>query len=402
MSKKKLQINCEMCDVRGITREVLDAYESVRINTENLIHNAGAMALLADYNVNIHAENVISLPSGQEVANKSFNGRCHITKGMFKTPTYLVVNGRVDIDEDAFDEENQLLGIMVNGVISYPDSLGAALPPMTVNGKSVVYPAGCVRLPAAAVIDRLFALRAKAARYFAEKRVVLVDRSADIARMVEKKIVFLTKKAYIASSLLEEGIKLFDDSVDIVEVPDGTVYLPECDAVTAGVLRRHGGKLLIFGNVKLMGLREDELKQLESLHVYGTVFADEAAEERLHEIGLSAQTSVVSVKGSLIADRGEVRISAEQVNGSVSLTLSSCGTVELAPEISAEMIRQKLALYDCGMVTCMPGQLAAAESVAVGCGYISSAEEVQCRGDVVLENDDREDTIRIDANEYRF
>lgn len=86
-------------------------------------------------------------------------------------------------------------------------------------------------------------------------------------------------------------------------MPDGTVYLPECDAVTAGVLRRHGGKLLIFGNVKLMGLREDELKQLESLHVYGTVFADETAEERLHEIGLSAQTSVVSVKGSLIADR---------------------------------------------------------------------------------------------------
>lgn len=90
------------------------------------------------------------------------------------------------------------------------------------------------------------------------------------------------------------------------------------------------------------------------------------------------------------------------MNGSVSLTLSSCGTVELAPEISAEMIRQKLALYDCGMVTCMPGQLAAAESVAVGCGYISSAGEVQCRGDVVLENDDREDTIEINANEYRF
>lgn len=196
MSKKKLQINCEMCDVRGITREVLDAYESVRINTENLIHNAGAMALLADYNVNIHAENVISLPSGQEVANKSFNGRCHITKGMFKTPTYLVVNGRVDIDEDAFDGENQLLGIMVNGVISYPDSLGAALPPMTVNGKSVVYPAGCVRLPAAAVIDRLFALRAKAARYFAEKRVVLVDRSADIARMVEKNCIFNEESLY--------------------------------------------------------------------------------------------------------------------------------------------------------------------------------------------------------------
>lgn len=406
MSKKKLQINCEMCDVRGVTREVLDAYESVKINAEILFHHAESMALLADYNVSINAENMISLPDGQNAANKSFNGKCHITKGMFQTPTYLVVNGCVDIDEDAFDGENHLLGITVNGVISYPDSLSGALPPMTVNGKSIIYPGGSVKLPASAVIDKLFALRAKAGKYYAEKRVVAVDRSADIARMVEKKIRFITKKAYIASSLLEDGLSLFDETVDIAEVEDGTVYLPECDAITSSVLRRCGGKLLTFGNVKLMGLHADELQQLERLYVYGTVFADMAAEERLSELALPAQTSVVPVRGDLIADRGELRISAAQLDRCDALTLSCCGTVEFDKDISAETIREKVALYDCGMVTCTPEQHTAVEGAAVACGCISSAEDGLCgkaeEDSTVPETDNRQDTIYINANEYRF
>lgn len=405
MSKKKLQINCETCDVRGITREVLDAYESVRINTECLINNAASLSLMADYKVRINAENIINLPDGQNVANKSFNGKCRITKGMFRTPTYLIVNGRVEIDEDAFDDENRLLGITVNGVICYPDSVRGSLPPMTVNGKSVVYPADCVRLPAAAVVDKLFALRARATRYFAEKSAVVVDRSADIAKMVEKKIIIFTKKAYIAGSLLEDAVNLFDESAEIVEVSDGTVYLPDCHEISADILRRYGGRLLILGDVKLIGMSADELQQLEGLYVSGTVFADETAAERLRTIDLSPQTPIRVVKGDLIADRGEFCLTAAQLDGCESLTVVGCGTVELDAMLSADVIREKLVLYDCGMVACTPQQRAAVELAASGCGYISSVQEALSGGEddgCNLGGSDGQDIIFINTDEYRF
>lgn len=406
MSKKTLQINCDTCDVRGITKEILDAYKGIKINTDSLINSKASMKLMADYNVDIHADNIISLPEGQTVATKAVNGSCHITKNMFSEPTYLTVNGYVDIDADAFDGAHQLLGISVNGVISYPDSMSSSLPPMSVNGVTETYPGDCVRLSTTAIIDRLFVLRARASKYFSRKRVLMLDTSADIAKLVEKKIEFLTKKAYIAGSLLEDAVNLFDESVDITEVADGTVYLPDCDAITADTLRRHGGKLLLFGDVKLTGLSAEELAMLENLYVSGTVYADEAAAERLTAIGLSSETKVFLLRGDLIADKGDFLLTKGQLAESRALIVSGCGRVELDTDITSEEIREKLTLCNCGVIICTPQQRAAVELAASGCGQITSEanfvsyDNEACS--VSRANDESEDIQFVSADNYRF
>ena len=99
----------------------------------------------------------------------------------------------------------------------------------------------------------------------------MLDLSADILRLAEKNTMFVTKEAYIASSLLEDAVNLFDESIKITEVPDGTVYLPDCDAITGDTLRRHGGKLLILDDVRITGLSAEELQMLESLHVADSI-----------------------------------------------------------------------------------------------------------------------------------
>lgn len=404
MSKKNLKVNCETCDVRGITKEILEAYKSIKINTENLINSKASTALMADYSVKINATNTFSLPEGQTVATESFNGKCRIIKNMFTAPTYLVVNGYVDIDADAFDGECQLLGITVNGVISYPDNISGSLPPITVNGASEVYPSDCTKLPATAIIDKLFALRAKATRYFSKKRVLMLDRSADIAKLVEKKIVFLTKKAYIVSSLLEDAVNLFDESVAIVEVPDKTVYLPECSEITADTLRRFGGRLLLFNDVKITGLSAEELQMLQSLYVSGTVYADEAAAAHLHTIDLSPETELVVLRGGLISDKGNFLLLKAQLDESSALMVRGCGRVELDAEITPEIIREKLTLSDCGVVICTPKQRPAVELVSTDCGAITCNED---RFDNKEENDSIEsgelqDTLVINVVDYRF
>ena len=109
MSQKKLDINSVICDVRKVAANTLAAYKSIKINTGMLFNNESSSALMADYDVDINAENVVSLPDDETVAHKVINGTCLITKGMFTTPTYLLVNGKAEIEADAFDGENQLL-----------------------------------------------------------------------------------------------------------------------------------------------------------------------------------------------------------------------------------------------------------------------------------------------------
>ena len=46
-NKKKLQVNCAICDTRNITEEILSAYEAVQINAATLVTSPEAQAVLA-------------------------------------------------------------------------------------------------------------------------------------------------------------------------------------------------------------------------------------------------------------------------------------------------------------------------------------------------------------------
>ena len=50
-NKKKLQVNCAICDTRNITEEILSAYEAVQINAATLVTSPEAQALLGRYGV---------------------------------------------------------------------------------------------------------------------------------------------------------------------------------------------------------------------------------------------------------------------------------------------------------------------------------------------------------------
>ncbi len=398
MSQKKLDINSVICDVRKVAANTLAAYKSIKINTGMLFNNESSSALMADYDVDINAENVVSLPDDETVAHKVINGTCLITKGMFTTPTYLLVNGKAEIEADAFDGENQLLGITVNGTISYPDSLSGSLPPMTVNGKAEVYPADCTKLPDTANVDKLFILRSKATRYYSRKRVLMLDLSADILRLAEKNTMFVTKEAYIASSLLEDAVNLFDESIKITEVPDGTVYLPDCDAITGDTLRRHGGKLLILDDVRITGLSAEELQMLESLHVAGSIYTDEAGAARLHTLSISPDTEIFILRGDLIMNRGSFLLTAAQLERSDALTVFYCGSVTIDNRISPEEIRDKLSLLSCGTVLCTTNQLDAVELAATDCGQIVCSDSAP----EDTEHAEDEDTTFINTVKYQF
>ena len=166
------------------------------------------------------------------------------------------------------------LAIIVNGSVRYPESLSAGLTRMKVNGKTSVYPDDCIILKGSAKIDAYFPLRAEAgARYYAERRVVLLDEKLDVAALAEKQVRFETQELLVTESNVEAAVPLVGAATTLTVVPDGCAYVDEVDGVSLDerLLRKYGKKLYINGDLSLDANSTPYLAQIEYLYVNGTV-----------------------------------------------------------------------------------------------------------------------------------
>lgn len=105
-------------------------------------------------------------------------------------------------------------GMVVNGVVRYPESLSGSLGMLTVNGTSVCYPDDAIVLKNNAVIDRLFALRAKQRLYWTNKRMIMVDSQLEPEALKAKGAGFCAREVILAQSLAEGMIDLIDEQAD--------------------------------------------------------------------------------------------------------------------------------------------------------------------------------------------
>ena len=76
-NKKNLKVNCAACDVRGITEELLSAYESVKINAATIITSPAAQTLLGRAGAKLNCANTIALE--ENVRFSTVNGPLAIT-----------------------------------------------------------------------------------------------------------------------------------------------------------------------------------------------------------------------------------------------------------------------------------------------------------------------------------
>ena len=72
-NKKKLQINCAICDTRNITEEILSAYEAVQINAATLVTSPEAQALLGRYRVCVNTAGTAAISPSAVVPNAVAN-----------------------------------------------------------------------------------------------------------------------------------------------------------------------------------------------------------------------------------------------------------------------------------------------------------------------------------------
>lgn len=375
MEKKKLVINCVACDMRNMKKELLDTYESITVNAAAIFTNSKVQLMTAPYDVQLNCADVIALEEDVEIITQ--NGLYHIKKGdrIPERKFYLSVNGKVIIENDTEEILKQCVGISINGKLVCPNSMLAALPHMQINGKTESYPDGAVVVSGVFCPDKVFVLRARKADYFASSKVVLADEGLDVQAIVAKGAHFITPKALIAESLLEDAISLFDDEAKIEVLEQGMNYVDDDTELDLNIIRKYGKKLYVDGDVRIEDA--DVLEQIEALHVNGTLRVKEALEDAVLQKGDVLQYEKLIVeRGTWIANKVSLRVDAKLFERNPGeIHISDVAKVTILPEVTEEQIAERLKLSDCALVSCSPKQRSVVELVSEDVAKISSSQD---------------------------
>lgn len=393
-NRKNLEVNAGVCDIRAVTEEALTAYGKVNIACGLLLSNPEARALMSRYEVQIDAGQTMELKG--DVKLSVANGRLKLTPG--QTPpaegTVLLVNGSLDIAPGCEELLKSYVSMMINGSVTIPESMAGLLTGFSINGTVRTYPDDAVRLKSTVVLDRTFALRARQdALYYAADRIIALNHDIDFGRLAEKNVRFTTRKLIVAEGLVEAAAALFDEKADIQVVPDGCAYLDDDAELNEALVRRHGGKLYIDGDLTVL---EDGpwLDQVSYARVDGDVLVTKALERRLDAIDLSCEDLYV-VGGTVLSGRSNIDLTAGMLErAEQGLSLVGCANVTVGEDVSVQLLRDKLlSVIACANVTCTGEQqavieLAARDSVNIG----------PARGETP--DGEKADTVEINAGLY--
>ena len=373
---KTLTINTILCDARQVRESTLAAYDKIAINAAVLLTNQASQELLHKYPVELNAAQTLDIPGDVQVSQ--INGRKELGPGTPAPgkPTYLLVNGELDIAPGAGPALEGYVGIQVNGKILCPESLSGLLSAAEVNGKIEIYPDDCVRLKSTAVLDRTFLLRAKEnIRYYAGRRVVALAGDIDFQKLAEKNVRFVTRELLVAESLAEAAVPLFGERTEITILPDGCAYVGDDAKLDGALIRRYGGKLYINGDLTVNEESAPWLEQVSYLRIHGDARVTKGMYDAFLAVGADYDKEEI-VAGKLIQDKLSLTVDRALLEeAQEGLSIADCVNVRFREDVPAELIRDRLlSVSDCVSVVCTPEQRAAVERVARDVAEIGGGE----------------------------
>ncbi len=405
---KNKVINAAVCDARDVTEESLAGFDSITVNAATLIVGERSKELLNRYPVTMNAANVLEVPDGQDIAVKSINGKGEIGPDTDGTGVLLMVNGKLTIADGSRDAVNSFFRITVNGRVLMPKSFQGQFPNIQVNGKTEYYPDDATILKKDTVIDDLFAARAANPLYYCPGYLFFLDAGIDAERIIAKGLRFAAKKIVIAESLLDKLVSQFDEESELVRVPDGVSFIDGDLDLRPKTINKYGTKLCVCGDVSVQDA--EALSSLEFLFAKGTVSVNKDMEDAFDAIeSIYGELKIIDPDMGYISDRPMVKVGSAALkkypNG---LQIEDCAKVTLSPDLSPDVIMEKLHISDCAMVACTKEQEEAVNMIAEDVAMIRASgqgqndEEEGTMGSFFGKLKDLKDTQMINAAEYKM
>lgn len=351
---KKLLINCASCDARKIREDDYAHYEAININTAALFTSPEAKAVLNRLPVSIDCANVIELEGDVDLRTVNGRGEIRSEDAVPERKIYMLVNGVLNIGPDTHKQLAQCVGMTINGALKCPESVYASLSGVMINGSVACYPDGAIVLKRNAVIDGLFALRAKSALYWAERRMIMVDAELDAEALKSKGASFSSKEVIIARSKVEAMLGLIDERAELTIVPDGTAVVLDDITLDAAALHRHGKRLYVIGDVTVPE-NASALNELEYLNIRGDARVPEQHREKFLDklADISGEVKLARPKGASIVDKPIVKVTKWMLEQQpAGIEVIDCAVVKIADDIPKELLAERLRIEDCGVVKC--------------------------------------------------
>lgn len=376
--KKKLTLNCEVCDSTKIREENYSHYEEITINAEILVVNEVSKGILNRLPTRLNIERTIE--SEEELEVKIINGAYEITTGMMSQKSViLVVNGSLKAWPGTEEILKKYAYMIINGAAEFPESLKGSLDKMTVNGQVRTYPDDSVILEDDYIMDSYFPIRAREGmKYFARNAMIIRDADVDISKLIQKNVRLLTPCLIVPESRLEESTALVDANVDFVVVPEGLALIYGDAVLGEDLLRREGGKLFVYGNLRLDEQVDMEMLQteLDTLMVTGNVTLNRDQKEEFQKIHARYQELCVIEQERIIQGMVEVRLNKKLFDCSPNgIRIGSAVKVVIEEDVTPEMLLHGLKGVDCLRIECNEEQETALYSMGVAPGLIHSMPE---------------------------
>ncbi len=379
---KKLMINCANCDARNILEENYAHYEQITINCAMVLTNPNAKAVMNKLPLVLNCANVLEIEG--DVDLRTVNGSSEIKQSdaVPGSKYYMMVNGSLTIGPNTQAQLAQCVGMSINGSLTCPESIYASLSGVTVNGSTTSYPDGAILLKRSAVIDKLFALRAKSSLYWSSRRMIMVDPQLDADKLRAKGVTFSTKEVIISQSNVEPLIDLIDENAEIIIVPDGTAVVLDDITLNEDALRRYGKQLYVIGDVTVSE-NADALDEIQYLNIRGDVKVPQAHKEKLLRVltEISGEVEIAKPKGAVLEDKPYLKITKWMLEQQpLGVYVSDCAIVKIADDIPKELILHRLHIEDCAMVKCSEELEDAVTMVCADVAKIGGGEEADGMG----------------------
>lgn len=406
--KKRLLLNCEVCDTRKMKEEDYSGYEQMMLNAEVVLVSETSKSILNRLPLTMNQEGMVLLPEDVDVAVKVVNAGYKITKSAaVQEHTVMIVNGPLEIEPGTEALLEKYDFISVNGPVTCPKSCESLLDKMVVNGPVSVYPDDCVILDKVFTIDKYFPLRAKeGGRYYAKKAVMIKDSSVDAAKLAQKNVQFVTKCVVLPESKLEDALPMFDEQAELVVVPEGMALLYGDCVLNEELIRKEGSSLFVYGKLKVAeGADADVLcAMLEKLVVKGTLKLKKDQEEAFRKLGAEYDKLVIIKNNRHMENMLKVKLDKTLFDNSPEgIEVMNVAKVAIAEDVTPEMILEKLQISNCAKVECSEAQESAVTAIAKNVAKIgkeAEGEDNKGMGGMLGAFKELTDTRMINAESY--
>lgn len=403
-NQKIYLLNCDVCDTRKMKEEDYSGYEKMMINTDLVIVSPSSKSILNRLPLTLNHNCTMEFEDDAEIKVQAINGSYEITgTTAVHEHTLLSVNGDLTIYPGTEESLQKYERIHVNGSVTCPKSLEGCLTKLSANGSVSVYPDDCVILDDTFIMDKYFPLRAREGRkYYVKDMVIVQDKSADMEKLVQKNVQFITRQLIVPEEMAEACVELFDEKAEFTVTPAG-MTLHYGDAVlNEQLVEKDGDCIYVYGNLTIpdnANLRALS-DSITKLTVKGNVTLKKNQAEDFKKLNVEYSELTFKWEGRLIENKISVKIDKTLLESSPDKVLvRSTAAAKIAPDITPELILDRLVIENCAKVYCSEEQESAVAAVSQNIAAIvkeSSKELSEMSGGF----DDPLSTKVINADSY--